>query len=71
MLEYPQLEKCRFVLMWDGSGNGQWTVFLDRFDVQTSHKVIANDYHGKGNTREEAYREMLKQTAHQLYLFSI
>lgn len=36
--------------------------------VSEETKILANDYHGKGHTPEEAYTEMLKQTARQLYL---
>ncbi|KAG9843760.1 hypothetical protein KCU98_g7819, partial [Aureobasidium melanogenum] len=59
-LEYPNLKDRHFVLIWDGKG--EYTVSLD-----DRHVSRESDYYGKGPTPEEAYDNMLKQTAFYLY----
>ncbi|KAG9673900.1 hypothetical protein KCU99_g3925, partial [Aureobasidium melanogenum] len=59
------LERRQFVSILDG--DEEWTIFLDDTNPSLPRVFRESDYHGKGPTPEEAYKNMLKQTARELY----
>ncbi|KAH0026924.1 hypothetical protein KCU78_g4181, partial [Aureobasidium melanogenum] len=59
------LEGRQFVSTLDG--DERWIVFLGDPDFPWRCVLYMSDYHGKGATIEEAYTNMLKQTARELY----
>ncbi|KAH0350786.1 hypothetical protein KCU83_g4676, partial [Aureobasidium melanogenum] len=65
ILNYPDLTDRRFALIWDGLK--EWIVFLEHLKPLKRHEPIVGSYYGKGITPEEAYDDIFKQTARELY----
>ncbi|KAG9700866.1 hypothetical protein KCU95_g945, partial [Aureobasidium melanogenum] len=78
MLNYPDLQLCRFVLTVDHElhdGDPFWHVFLDK---PTHHPFNPDQpsmtkgygdikFQGEGDTPEDAYKDLLKWTAEMLH----
>ncbi|KAH0280714.1 hypothetical protein KCU91_g829, partial [Aureobasidium melanogenum] len=79
MLNYPDLQICRFVLTVDENHEYDeeiWYVFLDkpaRVSYDSGQPSTGRGYDdiklvGKGDSPESAYRDLLKLTADELHI---
>ncbi|KAG9565485.1 hypothetical protein KCU71_g5287, partial [Aureobasidium melanogenum] len=65
ILNYPDVNNRGFVLICDGLE--EWIVFLEHLKPLKRHEPFVGSYYGKGIAPEEAYTDIFKQTARELY----
>ncbi|CAD0081690.1 unnamed protein product [Aureobasidium vineae] len=75
MLNYPNLQLCRFVLTVDDEDGSLWFVFLDgpaRLPYDPHQPSMLRTYSdikfkGKSDSLEDAYKDLLEWTAEMLH----